>query len=531
MFNFSQIKHRIPFGILRGQSITFGDGESNQGPSPYNKNYIQKNERSEKATSLESLENEYLFGNIDYFSIKQEEENRKIHNCLPLETLAYIFEIGFSMSPFDILNIMLVCKKFKYIIKHICRFRKIDFTQHTSLSYPKFDNMFKSCNFDYCKHVDLTSCKLIGSIKFLNYIKLNLKELKISDTRIKNFDKHIPQYIDKISNVENFEIGPNALNSLKFLANMPNLKKIFLDRFYNLPQSEIDLIAFCQNLEELEFDRCRLLDNIDFVKKLPKLKSLKIYGCQNLKKIPDLRNLTDLKIVAFVDCKGLDNITGFDNCISITAFNIIDCPKVNKLPENLCKCEILNVKKCKSLTNLNELTKYSSLIELICIYSNIGNMPNESMSPITNCHQIRIIDASGNPLTNLDGFIPQNDILDQAIFSNCPKLTDISALKGCTAEFINLGSCDKLRDIHALQFCDYLDELLLNDCPNITNFGSIRIRDAFQYLRILNINNCTKLEELPNINKSMIEKIKYENCDSLKSGTAEETLKLFSLII
>ncbi|MDH4420856.1 hypothetical protein QEZ44_05205 [Bacillus cereus] len=146
----------------------------------------------------------------------------------------------------------------------------------------------------------------------------NLKELYIwkYKPKQKNLEELIP-----LRKLEKLRITQGNINSLKGCRAFPKLKQLELNYLRNLEHiDEIENNA--STLKYIEFDHCSKMKNHDYLRYLTNLETLILSGCGNIQNLQFIKELPKLKHFSFVDstivdgnlepCVGIDFV-GFNN--------------------------------------------------------------------------------------------------------------------------------------------------------------------------------------------------------------------------
>ncbi|KAB2443707.1 leucine-rich repeat domain-containing protein [Bacillus luti] len=139
----------------------------------------------------------------------------------------------------------------------------------------------------------------------------NLKELYIwkYKPKQKNLEELIP-----LRKLEKLRITQGNINSLKGCRAFPKLKQLELNYLRNLEHiDEIENNA--STLKYVEFDHCSKMKNHDYLRYLTELETLILSGCGNIQNLQFIKELPKLKHFSFVDSTILDG--NLEPCVGI----------------------------------------------------------------------------------------------------------------------------------------------------------------------------------------------------------------------
>ncbi|HDR3886181.1 TPA: hypothetical protein QCO65_000484 [Bacillus cereus] len=139
----------------------------------------------------------------------------------------------------------------------------------------------------------------------------NLKELYI--WKYKPKQKNLEELMS-LQNLEKLRITQGNINSLKGCRAFPKLKHLEINYIRNLEHiDEIENNA--STLKYVEFDHCSKIKNHDYLRYLTELETLILSSCGNIQNLQFIKELPKLKHLSFVDSNIVDD--NLDPCIGI----------------------------------------------------------------------------------------------------------------------------------------------------------------------------------------------------------------------
>ena len=260
-------------------------------------------------------------------------------------------------------------------------------------------------------------------------------------------------------------------------------------------------------VRQLEIRGNPTLTNIDRMRELKGLKSLVIYNCPQLENLNGLAN-SQLKILCLDKCPKLTNIDPLRGVTSLEFFNLWSCPavpNVNALADanltrfNLKDCPLVqNIDSLEGHTNLNfcylrectGLKNVDGLVDcMLTIFSIAGSdqlLTPSGLSNLGSVRQMVLLDCEMQSLeevwkyfdvkmmrfyrcpnlANLKG-IDQARGIGTLELSECPSLTSLDGLEKSRADAAYIFDCETLTDIKALDAMTNLQEVRIEDCPQV----------------------------------------------------------------
>lgn len=178
----------------------------------------------------------------------------------------------------------------KYVLNQLIKYYKDN----------KIEYLYSQDNdLSYLKHFDGVSFLSIPD-EATNFDELNnlnnLRGLRLYSSSLKNIKPNILEKLEYLEIIYN----DNALIDYSFLKALKHL------RICNYPYGEINIF---NKLESLEFDYCKKLYNLDFIKKIKTLKKIKLSFIPQLKDVSFLMELSNnLDNLQIRDCKKIVNL-------------------------------------------------------------------------------------------------------------------------------------------------------------------------------------------------------------------------------
>ncbi|RVW94212.1 TMV resistance protein N [Vitis vinifera] len=372
-------------------------------------------------------------------------------------------------------------------------------------------------------------------LRYLHWERYPLKSLP------SNFDgENLIELNLQHSNIEHLWQEEKYLEELKIL---------------NLSQSqqlnEIPHFSNMSNLEQLDVEGCRSLDNVDSsVGFLKKLTLLNLRGCQKIRSLPStIQNLTFPENMEDMEClKSLD-LSG--TCIKelpssieflkhLAYLRLVKCENLRSLPSSICRLKYLHNLDLFDCSNLETFPEIMEDMECLKSLDLSGTCIKELPSSIEFLkHLVDLWLVKCENLRSLPSSICRLKYLEELNLSGCSNLEtfpeimeDMECLKSlalsgtCIKElpssieflkhlaYLRLVKCENLRSLPS-SICrlKYLHNLDLFDCSNLETFPeimedmeclkSLNLSGTLKYLKELNLSGCSNLETFPEIMEDM----------------------------
>ncbi|KAJ9684897.1 hypothetical protein PVL29_017066 [Vitis rotundifolia] len=327
-------------------------------------------------------------------------------------------------------------------------------------------------------------------LRYLHWERYSLKSLP------SNFDgENLIELNLQHSMIEHLWQGKKYLEELKIL----NLSK-------SQQLNEIPCFSNMPNLEQLNVQDCRSLDNVDSsVGFLKNLTLLNLSGCQKIRSLPStIQNLVSLKSLYLGDT-GIEELPSLIyHLTSLELLSVSACKNLRSLPSGICKLrslQVLNLSNCSNLETFPEITEDMECLKQLnlsgtCIKelpSSIEFLKHLTSLQLVKCENLRSLPSSICRLKCLKAL----DLSECSNFETFPEITeDMKCL-----QTLNLsGRCIKELP-SSIEFLTHLTRLQLVKCENLRSLPSSICR--LKYLNTLDLSNCSNLETFPEIMEDM----------------------------
>ncbi|XP_020238950.1 uncharacterized protein LOC109817990 [Cajanus cajan] len=448
------------------------------------------------------------------------------------------------------------------------------FSSGNIVEWPYLENLI----LNHCPNLKKFGFGKIKESRFKSFIMENEVQHNI-DTQVTNF---FESWDDELSTITKYEIGDNE-ELRKILDNLrpSHFTNLLLFQAKNCDDMLVDflvsLMKRSNKLEVINIQQCNIEPYLFYYRHDLILDEDRhgIYFTQ-------MRELKLIEIYMLIEIWPWNptRIFGLEN---LQLIHIKSCPSLIRIfyyyaTEKLHQLNELKLEACVSLIHLvysdfkvlpaakfPSLTKVElkSLSRLNCFYIHGVEFPILKTLTIEKCPQLTSFTngfATANaPSTITDGksFFELNELT----LRSCYKLVVVVSSKTLQElrklKKLIVSDCMELKMLfnidgtisHSTELLQQLDELILNDLPNLTQIINKEIVKFYQNLKILQVKNCESLEWLPisqvlknmeitnctALHKIMIiqeeegkrakfsnlEKLKIENCPSLKTLVEE----------
>lgn len=160
--------------------------------------------------------------------------------------------------------------------------------------------------------------------------------------------------------LKTLDLSENVFTALPLgISRLSNLESLNLERCSKL----LSIEELPLNLKELNASHCSSIKIFRAI--LKQLEILNLECCRDLEEIQGLDQLTSVNQFHFKECRKLWSITGFPPNLKRIIAN--DCSSLKRLPNlsNLKRVEVMDLRGCVSLTEIQDLEELSSIRELL----------------------------------------------------------------------------------------------------------------------------------------------------------------------
>ncbi|XP_034680298.1 disease resistance protein RPV1-like [Vitis riparia] len=327
-------------------------------------------------------------------------------------------------------------------------------------------------------------------LRYLHWEGYSLKSLP------SNFDgENLIELNLQHSNIEHLWQGKKYLEKLKIL----NLSK-------SRQLNEIPHFSNMSNLEQLDVEGCRSLDNVDSsIGFLKKLTLLNLSRCQKIRSLPStIQNLVSLKSL-YLDGTAIKELpSSICHLISLQLLSISECKNLRSLPSNICRLKYLNNLNLINCSNLETFPEIMEDMECLKSLYLCGTCIKELPSSIEFLKQLaELLLVKCENLRSLPSSICRLKYLENLNLSDCSNLEtfpeimeDMECLK-----WLNLSRACIKELPSSIEFLKHLTDLRLEKCENLRSLPSSICR--LKYLYYLNLSGCSNLETFPEIMEDM----------------------------
>nr|AFP55572.1 TIR-NBS-LRR [Rosa rugosa] len=342
-------------------------------------------------------------------------------------------------------------------------------------------------------------------------ILLHLDKLEEADWNLETFSKMCKLKLLYIHNLR-LSVGPKFLpNALRFLnwswypsKSLPPCFQPDELTELSLVHSNIDHLwngkKYLRNLKSIDLSYSINLTRTPDFTVFPNLEKLVLEGCTNLVKIhPSIALLKRLKLCNFRNCKSIKSLPSELNMEFLETFDISGCSKLKKIPEFVGQTKRLS-KLCLGGTAVEKLpSSIEHLSESLVELDLSGIVIREQPHSLFFKQNFRVSSFGLFPRKSPHPLIPLLASLKQFSSLTELKLNDCNL---CEGEIPNdIGSLSSLRKL----------ELRGNNFVSLP--ASIHLLSK---LEVITVENCTRLQQLPELPASDYILVKTDNCTSLQ---------------
>nr|XP_016500254.1 PREDICTED: disease resistance protein TAO1-like isoform X2 [Nicotiana tabacum] len=288
-------------------------------------------------------------------------------------------------------------------------------------------------------------------------------------------------------------------------SNFPAVNLVVLDmRGSDIQEFQLNLQC-CRSLKKLDLSHCKQLRSTPNFNGSMSLEALYLYGCSGLTEIhPSIGNLSRLIELYISGCEKLTDLpSSICQLISVNYLSITDCSSIKTLPDNLGDMKSLRFLSAVD-TGIKQLPRSVEMLRNLESLG-VGGRKLEAKRSISGrgVHQIQY--SLSNFVTILR--LVYCNLSEADIPRNIGSLSSLKYLDLSGNSFYCLPF-----DFSKLQL---LEELCLNDCPNLQTLPSISNLENLRYLELYNCQKLVKITELDNL--PSVERFNMINCSSLQN--------------
>lgn len=267
-------------------------------------------------------------------------------------------------------------------------------------------------------------------------------------------------------------------------------------------------IEILHGLLSLNLEGCKLLTTLPHSISLRDLKIFILSGCCKIEKLPEIgENMKQLSELHLDETAIKELPTSIKHLTALTILDLTDCKNLSSLPDVICtllSLQILNLSGCSNLNEFpQDLGSLQSLQDLDASRSGIRQAPS-SILRLKNLKQLSFAGCQAPPNSSL---LPS----DSASSSNSIGLQLPSSFSGLSSlEILDLSDCN----LGEGAFPDDIDCLSSLQNLDLSGNNFVSLPDTISrlsQLKRLRLNNCTKLQSLPNLPVS-IQSVSARNC-------------------
>tara|TARA_B100001063_G_scaffold144139_1_gene134625 strand:+ start:642 stop:3221 length:2580 start_codon:yes stop_codon:yes gene_type:complete len=312
----------------------------------------------------------------------------------------------------------------------------------------------------------------LGNLKNLNYVKL--LEDNLSD-------------ISGLASSENLEFID--LNYSKKLDNISPLNKLKNIKLIDVSYTQINSLKGLENSINIHGVKAAVtpIKNLDGLGNAKNIYCINASGCKNLENIEGIKNSVKLKEIILAHCSSLASLNGLENCTDLRSISLSGSGISN----------LDSLTNCKKIFN-NNPTKWDEETNEWSNGTGTQNNPfwgiTESVDKVGygNLYQAKYISQiSREYYPNRDWGDPT---LNEFQIEECPNLESVEGVKNSGIQVLLINSCPSIKNI------DYLSEFSLLQCCDFTdnaNLESVASLSGLNLLDVLILKKCYKVKPKP----------------------------------
>ncbi|XP_061995785.1 disease resistance protein RUN1-like isoform X2 [Rosa rugosa] len=371
---------------------------------------------------------------------------------------------------------------------------------------------------------------LPNSLRFLNWSwypskslppgfqPAELTELSLVHSNIDHLWNGI-KYFGKLKSI-NLSYSINLIRTPDFTG-IQNLEKLVLEGCTNLVKIHPS-IAFLMRLKMLNFRNCKSIKSLPSKVEMESLETFDVSGCSNLKMIPEFvgQNLENLVL------EGCTNLIDFHPSIAflnrLKTLNLRNCKSIKSLPSEV-DMESLETFDVSGCSRLKMIPEFGGQMKRLSKLSLSGTAVEKLPSSIERFSEsLEELDLSGIVVRQLPYslFIKQN--VRVSSFGLFPRKS-LHPLLPLLASLKHFSSLTTLN----LNDCNLSEGEIPNDIGSLSSLKKLKLRGnnfvslpasihLLSKLNKINVENCKRLQQLPDLPLNDELRVRTDNCTSLQ---------------
>jgi Leucine-rich repeat (LRR) protein len=246
----------------------------------------------------------------------------------------------------------------------------------------------------------------------------------------------------------------------------------------------------------IELDDCDSLSSISELNTLRSLRYLSISGCDSLITLSGIHDLPGLNTLRISGCTGLKNLFGLGQLSQLNRLEIRDCHNfiaIDGLSHGF-RLDSLEIEGCNNLKRLDGLDKIVGLTRLIMMTDEDDNFRYFlGFNNFGDSIDLNILGKLiGLQSLVLKGYAWSSDLAPLRHLTNLTHLSltndqlkDLNGLHSLTSLVkLDLSDCRSLSNLQGLRLVPQLDSLVLHNCTDLADVGTIGALPGLTYLDI-----------------------------------------------
>lgn len=332
-------------------------------------------------------------------------------------------------------------------------------------------NVYDLCSLLGCDLVelDVSGCSAVTNAEFVTQLS-NLKIFRVADTGILELD-----WVAKCPCLEELDVsGCSHLSDFTIFETIPSLRKLTCRRGETL-----STIAIHDNLTHLDLQDSYKIRDLSAVKNRKNMLFLGVGGtsiqtidwistCENLitldvsgcYELHDLSPIGNLKKLVTLNmwCSGTHSISWIEKCTSLTTINVQWAKTADLTP--IASVKSLRVLRAGGATECSWIANCTQLEEL----DFSGSVQLEDFTPLATLTSLKRLKATTTGVKKL-GFLKKCNQLEYIDFSWCPSLTAANEISYCTNLKTFRAFCSALEEITYITRLKKLERVEVYRCP------------------------------------------------------------------